>query len=167
MVVDVASGPPQKTAFDVTLTFRPSARELELLNFNFDDTHPTGKLALNFHGALNPDLRIDGKSATGVVTGHPVNLEIDAKSGKTLSLTLVNAAEKKMSPAMHFHGEVEAASLRQDGHELLPSLVEDILDKPYTERSFLLVFLGFLALLIFKVVERALDVLIKLLLPED
>ena len=71
-----------------------------------------------------------------------------------------------MSPALHFHGEVEAVSLRQDGHELLPSLVEDILDKPYTERSFLLVFLGFVALLIFKVVERALDVLIKLLLED-
>ena len=82
IVVEVASGPPQKTAFDATLTFRQSARELELLNVNSDDTHPTGKLALDFHGAFNPDLRIDGKSATGVVTGHPVNLEIDAESGE-------------------------------------------------------------------------------------
>lgn len=166
IVVDVASGPPQKTAFDATVTFRQSQRELELLNLSAENSQPIGRLALEFHGVLNPDLRIDGKSATGVVTGHPIDLEIDAKSGKWFTLTIVNGAEKKMSPALHFHGEVEAASVRQGGHELLPSLVEDILDKPYTERSFLLVFLGFLALLIFKVVERALDVLIKLLLED-
>jgi len=166
IVVDVVSGPPQKTAFDATITFRQSTKELELLNLKADNGQPIGKMALEFIGVVNPDLRIDGKSATGVVTGHPVNLQMDTESGKSLTLNLVNAADKKMSPALHFHGEVEAASLRQDRHELLPSLVEDILDKPYTERSLLLVCLGFLALLIFKVVDRALDVLIKLLLED-
>jgi hypothetical protein len=166
IVADLASGPPQKTAFDASVIFRQSGRELELLSLTAENAQPMGELALPFHGVLNPDLRIDGKSAAGVVTGHAVNLDIDVKSCSSLSLTLVNAADKKMSPALHFHGEVEAVSLRQDGHELLPSLVEDILDKPYTERSLLLVCLGFLALLIFKVVERALDVLIKLLLED-
>jgi hypothetical protein len=165
--IDLVSGPAQKRPFDANLTFRKSDSELSLIDVDPDNPIPLGMVELQFHGVLNPDLRIEGKGAVGVVSGHNVDLRVHAESGKLLALGIVSSADKKILPAVHVRGELEARSLEQDGRELLPTLIEDILDKPYAERSAWLVCLGFLALLTFKMVDRALDVLLKLLLPEE
>jgi hypothetical protein len=61
---------------------------------------------------------------------------------------------------------LEAASVQQDGHELLPTLVSEVMDLSYAERGAVLIILGFALFVAFKVVDRALSVLLEYYFPK-
>ena len=85
--------------------------------------------------------------------------------GHIISVSVIPGTAEKGAPALEVNGEAEVESLLQNGHELLPSRVQELLDQPYGKRTAWFVFLGFVAFVMFKVVDRAFEVLLKLVLP--
>jgi hypothetical protein len=121
---------------------------------------------LRLQGCVNPDLRIEGRSATGVIGDRRTDLKIDAIAGTLDGIGIVVGAEKNDGPRLRVHGEVQASSVEQDEHELLPTLAAEVMDLPYAQRGAALIALGFVLFLIFKVVDRTLGVLLEYLFPK-
>jgi hypothetical protein len=115
---------------------------------------------------VNPDLRIEDKSATGVIADRRTDLKIEAIAGTIDGIGVVSGAEKNDTPRLRVRGQTRASSLEQDGHELLPTLVGEVMDLPYTQRGVALIVLGFLLFLAFKVVDRTLGVLLEYFFPK-
>jgi hypothetical protein len=128
-------------------------------------------VSLQLHGCVNPDLRIGDKvgdkSATGVIADRRTNLKIEAIAGTIDAIGIVGGVEKNDdSPRLRVRGLTQASSLEQDGHELLPTLVGEVMDLPYTQRGAALIALGFVLFLTFKVVDRTLGVLLEYFFPK-
>jgi hypothetical protein len=121
---------------------------------------------LLLHGCVNPDLRIEDKSATGVIADRRTDLKIEAIAGTIDGIGVVSGEEKNDTPRLRVRGQTRASSLEQDGHELLPTLVGEVMDLPYTQRGVALIVLGFLLFLAFKVVDRTLGVLLEYFFPK-
>ena len=120
-------------------------------------------------GCINPDLRVEDKNATGVIADRSTDLEIHEASGAQGTIeeiAVTGAGEKSDAPRLRVRGRVEASSVQQDGHELLPTLVSEVMDLPYAERGVALIVLGFLLFLVFKIVDRALSVLLEYIFPK-
>jgi hypothetical protein len=129
-------------------------------------TQVGGPVELVMRGCVNPDLRIEDKSATGVIADRRTDLEIQTASGTIDEIGVTGGAEKTDAPRLRVGGRVSAASMRQDGHELLPTLVSEVLDLPYAERGVALIVLGFALFIVFKVVDRTLSVLLEYIFPK-
>ncbi len=121
---------------------------------------------LSFTGALNPDLRVEDKTLPGLLADRAVNLQIQVDSGWIESITLSGSPEKRNSPALNVKGTLRTHSVLQDGHEILPTVLDEVLDEPYSVRGPLLIALGFLAFAVLKTVDRALGVLLEIYLPK-
>jgi hypothetical protein len=115
---------------------------------------------------VNPDLRIGDKSATGVIADRKTDLKIEAIAGTIDKIGVIIGTEKNDVPRLRVQGETRASSLQQDEHELLPTLVDEVMDLSYTERGVALIVLGFVLFLAFKVVDRTLGVLLEYLFPK-
>ena len=117
--------------------------------------------ALLLRGCVNPYLRIEDKIATGVIADRGTGLEIRAASGTIDGIGVIGGAEKTDAPRLRVQGEAEAKSLTQDGRELLPTMVSEAMDLPYGERGLFLIGVGFVLFVVFKIVDRALSVLLE------
>jgi len=120
---------------------------------------------LTFVGSLKPGIEIEGKTPSDLVTEHRTTVNILPLHGHIISVSVIPGTAEKGAPALEVNGEAEVESLLQNGHELLPSRVQELLDQPYGKRTAWFVFLGFVAFVMFKVVDRAFEVLLKLVLP--
>lgn len=129
-------------------------------------TQVGGSMELVMRGCVNPDLRIEDKSATGVIADRRTDLELKVASGTIDGIGVTGGAEKSDVPRLRVRGVVEAASLQQDRQELLPTLVSEVLDRPYAERGVALIVLGFALFIVFKVVDRTLSVLLEYIFPK-
>jgi len=168
--LDLRSVPSRGRTLDARITFAgigSNSPDGELTLYAGSD-HPlsVGHTELRTFGALNPDLRVEGKSATGVIATRRVDLRMRAESGQLSALGIVGDPDRRNTPALRVRGSLLARSVEQDGHELLPTFVEDVLEQPYPERSRWLLLLGVGALLAFKLVDRALNIVLKVILPE-
>jgi hypothetical protein len=121
---------------------------------------------LLLQGCVNPDLRIERKSATGVIADRATDVKIQAISGTIEEIAIVARAEKNDAPRLRVRGRANALSMQQDEHELLPTRVGEAMDLPYAERGIALIILGFALFLTFKVVDRTLGVLLEYLFPK-
>ena len=117
-------------------------------------------------GCVNPDLRIEDKMATGVIADRPTALEIRAVSGTIDGIGVVSGVEKTDAPRLHVQGEAEAKSMTQDGRELLPTMVSEAMDRPFSERGLFLIGVGLALFVVFKVVDRTMSVLLEYLFPK-
>lgn len=125
-----------------------------------------GNTQLRLQGCVNPDLRIEDKSATGVIQDRRTDLKIEAIGGTIDGIGIVGGAEKNDAPRLRVRGETQASSLQQDEHELLPTLAGEVMDLPYTQRGVALIALGFALFLAYKVVDRTLGVLLEYFFPK-
>lgn len=166
ILVELKSGTPTEAPFHALVTFSKKDGEIDLLTSGSGRAVSFEENQLQFSGALKPHLSLDGKSVPGVISDNKVDLRMASKSGRITGLGILSDSETKNGPTLHVRGEVEARSVLQDGHELLPTLVGEVLDKSYPERSAVLVLLGLALYIVFKFVDRALDLLLKLFLPE-
>jgi hypothetical protein len=119
-----------------------------------------------FSGAVNPDLRLKEKTLPDVARDRTVNLRIQASSGIIEAIGVNGSPEKPGVPTLMVKGKLRSNSLRQDGHELLPSVVEEVLSEPYAGRGPLLVLLGIAVFTVLKTVDRAVSVLLEIYLPK-
>jgi hypothetical protein len=124
-----------------------------------------GNTQLRLQGCVNPDLRIEDKSATGVIADRRTDLKMDAIGGTIDGIGIVGGAEKNDAPRLRVRGVTRASSLQQDEHELLPTLAGEVMDLPYTQRGVALIALGFALFLAYKVVDRTLGVLLEYFFP--
>ncbi|MCU1247708.1 MAG: hypothetical protein JWQ49_737 [Edaphobacter sp.] len=128
-----------------------------------------GRVELVLRGCVNPDLRVEDKSAAGVIADRSTDLTIggtSADSGTIDEIDVTGSGDKSDAPRLRVRGRLEAASVRQDGHELLPTLVSEVMDLSYAERGAVLIILGFALFVAFKVVDRALSVLLEYYFPK-
>ncbi len=125
-----------------------------------------GNTQLRLQGCVNPDLRIEDKSATGVIADRRTDMKIEAMGGTIDGIGIVGGAEKNDAPRLRVRGQMRASSLQQDEHELLPTLAGEVMDLPYTQRGVALIGLGFALFLAFKVVDRTLGVLLEYFFPK-
>ncbi len=124
-----------------------------------------GTVQLVLKGCVNPDLRIEERSATGVIGDHKTDLTMDAISGAIDEISITGGAEKMDAPRLRVRGMVQVSSMQQDERELLPTLVGEVMDLPYAQRGVALILLGFVLFLAFKVVDRTLGVLLEYFFP--
>lgn len=168
--VDPDSRPPAKPSANVTLNSNPGQLPLlpEAVRKPDEVRLPSGSSPTNlvFTGVVNPDLRLKEKTVSGVMQDRKVNLKIQADAGSIETISIDGSPEKRHAPTLNVKGSVRAGSLRQDGHELLPTVVEEVLSEPYAGRSPLLVLLGFAAFGLLKTVDQAFSVLLENYLPK-
>jgi hypothetical protein len=165
-VVELKEGAEHPEQVRAEIAFGQNNGDIELLGDELDKVLTLSKGQLKFTGAFNPDLRMDGLKPKELIADHNVDIVVELLSGKIKSVGLAGPSTKQKSPGLHISGSGEVSSVLQDGRELLPTHVEEVLDKSYTERSVILVILGFLAFVLFKAVDRALDLLLKFFTPE-
>jgi hypothetical protein len=130
---------------------------------------PVGEVAnvpLLLQGCVYPDLRIETKSATGVIGDRATEVKIQAIAGTIELIAIAAGVEKTDAPRLRVKGRAHASSMQQDEHELLPTRVGEAMDLPYAERGVALISLGFVLFLAFKVVDRTLGVLLEYFFPK-
>jgi hypothetical protein len=128
---------------------------------------PLSHLSLLLQGCVNPDLRIADKPATGVIADRSTDLKIDTISATLNTISIVPGSGKNDAPRLRVTGDAaRASSLQQDQHELLPSLLGEAMDLPYAERGAVLILLGVVLFLLFKIMDRALGVLLEYIIPK-
>jgi hypothetical protein len=124
---------------------------------------------LLLEGCVNPDLRIETKPATGMISDRATEVKIQAIAGKVELIAIAAGAEKTEkpdAPRLRVKGRAHASSMQQDEHELLPTWVGEVMDMPYAERGWRLIVVGFGLFLAFKVLDRTLGVLMEFLFPK-
>lgn len=164
--LEMTSGQLGRGPVRADVRFAQAADALQLTDGSSIELAADSNPQLELIGVLRPDIRIDGKAVTDVVLDHKTNLKLVAKSGRILSIGIASNSNKEPGPSLLVKGSVETRSLQQDGHELLPTLVQEVLDKPYAERKYWLILLGFLTFALFKIVDRAIGIVLKGFLPE-
>lgn len=120
---------------------------------------------VRFGGVLNPSIEVEGfHDLKEKVADHKTDL-VMAGDGLRLTGIFLSTAGQGRS-AIRVTAAGRAQSVRQEGRELLPTRLEDISEEWWTKRGLWLV-IGGLALIVFrKVIDHALDVLLKRFLPE-
>jgi hypothetical protein len=157
--------PGTRPASYARLTFASSTEDLALWPAAAGLPLPSNTV-LQFGRAMNPDLRLGLKTADELIRDHPIDLTIATASGGISQISIIGAPPPQTAATLRITGTVQVKSLRQDGHELLPTILHEILEEPYAIRSLLLVALGLLAAVLLKVVDRALSVLLEYILPK-
>lgn len=166
VVLEAYSGQPGGSPVRIDLTFVPTRDVLPLMTPRVGGTGVALQNAeLELFGAAKPGIEIEGKRPSDMITDQRTNIVIRARTGQISEVGLVAVAGSNGAPGLEIRGFMEAESVKQDDHELLPTFVHEILDKPYDERTYWLIALGFLAFFIFKVVDRAFEILLKIFLP--
>jgi hypothetical protein len=118
---------------------------------------------VKFGGVLNPSIEVEGFHDLKVAD-RKTDL-VMAGDGLRLTGIFLSAAGQGRS-VIRVTAAGRAQSVRQEGRELLPSRLEDISEEWWTKSGLWLVIAG-LALVVFrKIIDRALDVLLKRFLPE-
>jgi len=126
----------------------------------------SGPIDLIFTGAVHPDLRLKATSVPGVIADRNVDLRIEADSGSIEAISINGSPDRRNAPTLNVKGSARTRSVRQDGHELLPTVVEEALSESYTTRGPVLIILGFAAFAVFKIVDRVFGVLLEVYLPK-
>lgn len=121
---------------------------------------------LRLVGAVNPSLRLDGKSVSGLAADEPLDVAFDVESGTIERLAVVLNQDEKGTQGLRVSGWAAATSVRQDEREILPTWIEETLATSDWERSVWLVVLGIAAFTLFKFVDRAVGVLLKWVMGE-
>jgi hypothetical protein len=155
----------------VQVWFKPEMEEVPLFQAErgSGDDKGDGKVSdglLLLSGCVNPDLRIEDKSATGVIADRSTDLKIEAVSGTIEGIGIAGGAEKNSGPRLRVRGEARVSSMRQDENELLPTLVGEAMDWSYTQRGVALIALGVVLFVAFKIVDRTLGVLLEYFFPK-
>ena len=151
----------------VQVWFKPEMEEVPL--FEAESGSAEGKVSdgpLLLRGCVNPDLRIEDKSATGVIADRSTDLKMEAISGTIEGIGIAGGGEKNNGPRLRVRGEARVSSMRQDENELLPTLVGEAMDWSYTQRGVALIALGVVLFVAFKIVDRTLGVLLEYLFPK-
>jgi hypothetical protein len=120
---------------------------------------------IRFGGVLNPSIKIEGyRDLPARVADRKTDLTI-AGNALRLSGVFLSPAERGRS-SMRITIGGEARSIRQGEREILPSWLEDISEDWWTKRGLWLLFAGMVLVAFRKLIDRALDLLLKRVLPE-
>jgi len=162
--VQIRSGdrPPDRDGSPMRLAFKTYQGNLPLLK----SSKTLQRVSLTFDRALDPYLRIENKSAEGVTSDRKTDLVIECESATVDSIAIVGDAEKREGPTLHIKGSGRARSMRQDGNQLLPTRLHEILDKPVAERTGWLILLCGLAAVLLKAADHALGILLDWAIPK-
>lgn len=166
VILDAYSGEPRGSPVRIDLTFVPIGDALPLMAPGGGGAGaPLHNAELDLFGTEKPGIEIEGKRPSDLIADQRTSIVIRARTGQISGISLVAAAGSNGAPGLEVSGFAEAESVKQDDHELLPTFVHEILDKPYDERTYWLIALGFVAFFIFKIVDRAFEILLKTFLP--
>jgi hypothetical protein len=125
-----------------------------------------GPITLIFRRAVNPTLRLDENAVQGVILDRKTDLVAECESATLDMIELVGEPEKRGLPALSVYGGGKVRSLRQDGHQLMATRLQEILDRPFTERNLWLIGLGAVVAVFLKAVDHALGILLEKLIPK-
>lgn len=166
VLLEAYSGQPGKSPVRIDLTFVPSRDVLPLIapsDSNMGVAFHNAELSM--FGTMKPGIEIEGKRPSDLILQQKTNIVIRSRTGQISEISLIAAGGANGAPGLEVHGTAEAESVKQDDNELLPTFVNEILDKPYDERNHWLIGLGLIAFFLFKVVDRASEILLKKILP--
>ena len=162
--VQLRSGdrPPDRGGSPVRLAFKTYQGSLPLLN----SPKTLQRVSFTFDRALNPYLQVEKKSAEGVTSDRKTDLVIECESATVDSIAIVGDPEKREAATLRIKGSGRARSMRQDGNQLLPTRLHEILDKPVAERTGWLILLCGLAAVLLKAADHALGILLDWAIPK-
>jgi hypothetical protein len=164
LLAEFRSAPPQAGPDQAQLCFQKVENEIALVEPGKTKPIDVGD-EVKFGGVLNPSIKIEGyRDLPARAADRKTDLVI---AGKGLRLTglFLSRAEHGRS-AMRITAAGVARSIRQGGREILPSWLEDISEEWWTKRGLWLVVAGLVLVIFRKLIDRALDILLKKLLPE-
>jgi hypothetical protein len=154
--------PPDPGGTPLRLTFKPSQEDLPLLR----SPKILQNVSLRFDRAFNPYLRIEKKSVEGVTSDRKTDLVIECESARIDSIAIVGNPEKREAATLRIKGSGRTRSMRQDGNQLLPTRLHEILDKPVAERTGWLILLCAVAAVLLKAADHALGILLEWAIPK-
>jgi hypothetical protein len=146
-----------------TLTFMNDSGAVSLADAELPQVQDR---VLSFRACLDPDLLIDHKEPAKAIKGRSLDLTLDAKDFQIGSITVLPPPSAAQPSVLRVKGKGLAKSLKQDGHELVPTWLEEILDKPPQERglwglaALFCIFTGTVFL------KRSMDVLAEIWIPK-
>jgi hypothetical protein len=164
MYLQLRSGdrPPEPSGTPTRVTFNTYQGDLPLLK----SPQTLGRVSLSISRAINPYLRLDNKSAEGVTSDRKADLVIECENATLESIAIVGNPETRDAATLRVKGGCRARSLRQDGNELLPTRLREVLDKPVAERTGWLILLGAIAAVLLKAADHALGILLDWAIPK-
>lgn len=161
---DFRSAPPQAGPRQAQLCFQKVENEIVLVEPGKTNPIDVGQ-EVRFDGVLNPSIKIDGyRDLPARATDRMTGLVIAGNGLRLTGLFLSQAGHGRSAMRVTVAGD--ARSIRQGGREILPSWLEDISEEWWTKRGLWLAVAGLVLVIFRKLIDRALDILLKRLLPE-
>jgi hypothetical protein len=158
------SAPSQAGPDQAQLCFQKVQNEIALVEPGKTNPIDVGD-GVKFGGVLNPSIKMEGyRDLPARAADRKTDLVI-AGNGLRLTGLFLSPAEHGRS-AMRITMAGQARSIRQAGREILPSWLEDVSEDWWTKRGSWLVAGGLVLLIFRKLIDRALDVLVKKFLAE-
>lgn len=152
-------GKPSATAF-----FQPGSFDITLIRQVLTLT-PNRQIML--YGCKSPRLKLDGQDPTLLTKDVSSDLVVTPKqfTVNTLSLRTDQASGKHGVIVIEGRGVVD--SVRQDGRELVPTALQDILNKSPSEKGLYALFAAFLVLAGTTFMNRCLAILAAIAFPDE
>jgi hypothetical protein len=144
-----------------SFTFAEGVSELVVAN----NSDLTGK-TLKIFGARTMDLRIEAIQPVRVQGGAPFDLEVAAENLRIRHLAATPGAPGK-NAAFTLAATGRVRSLKQDGQEMLPTQLAELMNKPPTEKGLWGLSAAFLVFTAGLFLKRALDQLVAAALPDN
>lgn len=146
------------------LHFRRTDREASLLKGSVPPEISFNGGQLILHGSVNPTVLVDGKKPEREISNTELDLVLDLGKFNITDISLSRTQQRLT--ILKLRGEGQATSIKQGGRQLMPTWVDEVVSEPYTDRGARLILLGLLALFLFKQASRALDVALKIIIPD-
>ncbi len=157
----LALAPGGQAGATATLQFKPRTGPVPLgIASPGGATSGSGPLVAG--GCVNPDIRADGKPVAGIIKDAPADFEVGSGSASLDELSIVPDPKSYGSPTLHIKGHAHTSHLKQAGQELLPAMLGEAADDPWSRGVILLVVAG-MAQFAAKYVDELIAKLVKLL----
>lgn len=143
---------PQPRA-EATLTFQRNSGLLSLPIQTAAGPTPSRPVRLAFGGCLDAKVRINGKSLETLNARS--DFEIISDSGNLDELSIIGEPKDSQAPALRAKATARSKSLKQNGRNLIPNLIEEATADPLAARNLWMLPLAGLAWLAFEILKRA------------
>ncbi len=155
----LALAPGAQGGATATLQFKPRTGPVPLgLTFPGGGTRGGGPLVAG--GCMNPDVRTDGKPVAGIIKDAPADFEVGSDSARLDELSIIPDPKSFGSPTLHIKGYAHTSHLQQGGQELLPTILGEAADEPWSHGPILLVVAG-ISLFAAKYLDELIGKLVK------
>jgi hypothetical protein len=158
--------PPPGSKSAATLDFSGGAAGISLIQPDEGEPGLTvNEKTILLSGKIDGEIRLENE-APREVKGADTDLRIAARQFDIRSITVEAPEEPRQPATLRVRGRGQATSVKRSNQEFVPTMLEEILNKPPAQKGLFGLLAGFCALAATVFANRALALLANLLLPD-